>query len=484
MVRRVRLPIVGRRAKLARAAVVASTLALLGGGAALAGCGGTLKHAAAGAVAKADIDDSAPGSCAAVVMRALTSVAERIYREGVFSERTASALKMIESSSSLRTAVEAGDASAMREAARALLATGHMTNLGIARDGKTLLDVGGTALTPLHGTLRDANGAPIATFSTSVWSDAGLIDETDGIAEAQTIVRANAARGVRARTIAGAFALPPGKLPAQGTLTHDGVAYEFASYAGTAYPSSDPLRVYLVRTLGSLGSLCGASAQDTQFNTISRIARLIYEAEAGRRTQPLVRRVQNSAQLLEAVAHRDPQTARTAIDALLNHHIVRIRVLVDGRVLSDVGGAYVLAPVSAPLRLHGRTIGTVVLSIQDDEGYKRLAARLAGVEVVMYMDGRLVKSTIGPSPGAVPSSGAFAYRGSEYRAYTFYGEAFPSGRLRITDLIPLPYPGGGPLPAHAGTSAERLRSSASSSSSKEAANFSTPSRSSVSVTSL
>ncbi len=62
-----------------------------------------------------------------------------------------------------------------------------------------------------------------------------------------------------------------------------------------------------------------------------------------------------------------------------------------------------LAPVTAPLRQGGRTIGSFTLSIQDDEGYKRLANRLAGLDVLMYMGNKLVKSTrrllARPGPG-------------------------------------------------------------------------------------
>ena len=43
-----------------------------------------------------------------------------------------------------------------------------------------------------------------------------------------------------------------------------------------------------------------------------------------------------------------------------------------------------LAPVRAPLRAGAKTIGNVVLSIQDDFGYLLLAQRLAGLKVVMY----------------------------------------------------------------------------------------------------
>ncbi len=57
----------------------------------------------------------------------------------------------------------------------------------------------------------------------------------------------------------------------------------------------------------------------------------------------------------------------------------------------------------------------------------------------MYMGDKLVKSTVGYRPGPVPASGAVTLRGRSYRAYTFRAEAFPSGPLRITVLIPTPY---------------------------------------------
>ena len=51
---------------------------------------------------------------------------------------------------------------------------------------------------------------------------------------------------------------------------------------------------------------------------------------------------------------------------------MRLRVSAGGKLLSDVGGPYVLAPVTraaAAARPHDRQL---VLSIQDDEGYLRL----------------------------------------------------------------------------------------------------------------
>jgi hypothetical protein len=110
-----------------------------------------------------------------------------------------------------------------------------------------------------------------------------------------------------------------------------------------------------------------------------------------------------------------------------------------GRLLADVGGPYVLAPVQAVLRDGGRRIADFELAIQDDEGYLRLLRRLAGVNVLMYMGPRLVKNSLGPSPGSVPPSGLYRYRGRSFNVFTVHAQAFPSGPLEIRALIPIPY---------------------------------------------
>jgi hypothetical protein len=403
--------------------------------AALAGCGSGLKSdAAAPASLAADASTpSTPATCPATVLEVLAHVAKHVYHEGIASERTGSAVHAIKGSIGLREAVEHGDARAARAAAEALVAGGHLTNLRVTHGGELLADVGSPgAVTPLRGTLTSAAGAPIGSFVTSVWADGGLVAETNGIAESSTVLRA------KAHTIAGTFALPPRELPARGTLTVKGVDYRYSSFPGEAYPAGS-LRVYLFRPVSSTAHLCGSTEQDTVVNTLSRVARLIYAGEAGRRTVPQVRRVQHDQALLQAVASRDPAATRQAIAGLLNQHIVRLRVSADGGLLSDVGGPFVLAPVRADLRLGERTIGAFVLSVQDDEGYLRLTHRLAGLDVLMYMGARLVKNSLGPDPGAVPAHGSLVYRGHTFRAFTINAKAFPSGPLRITVLVPIPY---------------------------------------------
>ncbi len=400
---------------------------------ALAGCGSGGK---AGSTAGASQSETA-ASCPSTVMRTLDAVLGRVYREGVRSERTGSAESFIAHSLPLREALEAHDPAAAQAAGRALLATGHMTNLQVQAGGRTLVSLGGAAMTPLHGTIVDSSGKPIATYLTSVWSDSGFAAESTGLAQGLVALR------VGGRDVGGTVRLPAGQLPQQGTLTLRGTVYEYSSFAGQAYPSGE-LEIYLLKPLGAVESLCGATQQDTVFNTLSRIAHLIYNGESGRRTVVQVRRVQHNAPLLAAVARRDPAATMQAVAALLNQHIVRLRITSGGTVLADDGGPFVLAPVSAPLRLGGRTIGSLELSIQDDEGYLRLARRLAGLDVLMYMNGpegqqRLVKNSLGPQPGTVPAGGAYTYRGRNFRVLTLHARAFPSGPLTIRVLVPIPY---------------------------------------------
>jgi len=471
---------VGKTSRTVRAVLVCALLACLTvGSVALANSDRDGAHISTGPPAPV-----VARACSQAVLGALGDVADNVYREGVSSARTASALSMITHSIPLREAIERDEPRAVRTAAQALIASGHMTDLivtstttgpgtgpgtssgtgpvpspdpgpgtaGPAKNGngRVLTDAGPAgALAPLHGSILGATGAPIASFVASVWADEGFLDETNGIAEGLTVLRAHG------HTVAGSLALPTGALPAAGELTVKGTDYRYTSFAAGAYPTGNPLRVYLFRSVSSIAPLCAHTPTGTIVNTVSRVARLIYDGEIGASALKQMRRVQHNQPLLRAVAAREPEATRLAIDKLLNEHIVRIRVTVGGQLLSDVGGPHVLAPVRAPLRLAGKTIGEVTISIQDDLGYLLLAQRLAGLRVVMYADPTPAGSTAEPLPGStrpqvvmssfqtppaqIPAAGSLRYRGHDYRVYTLHAEAFPSGPLRIAVLIPIPY---------------------------------------------
>jgi hypothetical protein len=411
-----------RRSLLARLALV-SSLAVV-----MTGCGSTSRSAST-AQATASED------CPQTVLRTLGKIVARAYHEGVSSERTATARHLITASAPLRLAVERGDSAAAQAAARALVASGHITNLRVTRAGRTLADVGGPALTPLRGSLSAG-----VSYVTSVWSDAGFLAEAQGISEGLVALRAGE------HSVGGSFALPAGPLASEGSLTQNQVRYVYSSFPAVTYPAG-AARVYLLKRASAAMAFCGVSSEETLLNTVTHVAKLIYAGEAGQRTLPQVRRVQRDQALLQAVAHREPAATKLAVEALLNQHIVRLRVSAAGggaqQPLADVGGPYVLAPVRAPLRLGVRTIGSFVLSIQDDEGYLRLAKRLAGLDVLMYMNvnghEQLVKNSLGPALGAVPLNGSYHYRGRTFRVFTLNAHAFPSGPLRIEVLIPIPY---------------------------------------------
>jgi hypothetical protein len=239
-----------------------------------------------------------------------------------------------------------------------------------------------------------------------------------------------------------------GTLGNEGTTVYKKLLYQYVSRPAKTYPSGTA-RIYLLIPISSTKTLCGKTEQDTTINTLMGVAKLVYRGELGEAAHKQVVRVQHNEPLLQAVAERNPAATELAIKALLNEHIVRMHVTAEGKLLSDVGGPYVLAPVSANLTREGHTIGTVTLSIQDDEGYLRLTRRLANLDVLMYMNEapggppQLVKDSLGPAPGpalsAVPASGPYHYDGRSFRVFTVHAAAFPSGPLTVRVLVPFPY---------------------------------------------
>jgi hypothetical protein len=122
-----------------------------------------------------------------------------------------------------------------------------------------------------------------------------------------------------------------------------------------------------------------------------------------------------------AVARDDPAELRARIVHFFRIpalHVVRIRaVTASGRLVNDVGGPFVLAPASAPVRLRGRRVGTVTLSVQDDAGYIKLMERFTGAAVALRAGDTVV-----------PGSAAIAAR----LRLGFEVSRFPSGPLEVT----------------------------------------------------
>jgi hypothetical protein len=186
---------------------------------------------------------------------------------------------------------------------------------------------------------------------------------------------------------------------------------------------------------------CVSLTDSTALAASLAVARRLRDEESAGGTVNLARHsIESDRVLARAVARGDAATARRrALVLLFNHeHIVRLRVLRHGRALADVGGRLVLTPLYAVLRVHGRAVGLVEFSVQDDMGYRLLALRLLGARVVMRYHGHTVMSDVHLGKHRLPRSGAVTIRGVHYLTGTIEAGRFPHGTLRITLLFRRP----------------------------------------------
>jgi hypothetical protein len=188
---------------------------------------------------------------------------------------------------------------------------------------------------------------------------------------------------------------------------------------------------------------CGKAAPEVLAQTIGWVASRIYNGEVdSSETIKDRHQVETYAPLLRAVAANDKAAIKTAVTSLVysHTHIVRLRVLIGAKLLADVGGPYILAPLSGTLSLHRHTIGRYVMSVQDDVGYVKIETRFTGVPVVLRTGAKNVpiEGLVTPGPVKIPEHGPLTYKHVVYQAYSFEASRFPSGPLRISVLVPLP----------------------------------------------
>ena len=174
--------------------------------------------------------------------------------------------------------------------------------------------------------------------------------------------------------------------------------------------------------------------------TLGAVAIQIYRGELfGEKTRAVVHTVERSGMFRAAIEKHDPLAARAAIVGMFRSHVhvVRVRVYRGSELLVDVGGPYVLAPVTGTVRASsGKPIGRFEIAIQDDMGYLHLAKEFTGAQVLLREGSTQVMGTISPGPVSMPARGAVSYEGRRYQAFSFEGEAFPSGPLQVSLLFP------------------------------------------------
>ena len=407
----------------------------------LAGCGSaTATHSAATATlatskaSSANVNSTAdprarvrtPSSCATTVASTLGTVAARVYHEAATGGDVAQAVHRVQSSSALAAAVNSGNAAAARGALQELL-VGQIVHVEVLRGGRVFAQAGsGTAIAPVRGSIPGTS----ASYVLSTQSDRTFLQVVHQVTGAQVLLLAGTHR--LTGTIGGQL---PASVPANGPLTVAGQSYQAATLTGAVYPSG-PLRIVLLVPSSTIA--CPGSAAQTRVETLGHVGERIYQEELhSPDVAKTLRHVESSVPFQRAVAAGDESATRAAIiEFFAAHiHVVRVRVTVDGHLLVDQGGPFVLAPVRGTVRSGGKTVGQFEMAIQDDAGYLKLARLFTGAEVLMRRGASQVMGTLSPGPATVPDRGPVSYGGRTYEAYSFTGEAFPTGPLRISLLL-------------------------------------------------
>ncbi len=194
---------------------------------------------------------------------------------------------------------------------------------------------------------------------------------------------------------------------------------------------------------GPAPSPCGPASAAAVASVDGAVARGIYAGELrSSEVSADIAHITGSQALLSALASGNEAAVYTAVHTIVytpHWHIVRLRVVMSGRVLADVGGPDIIAPVSGTLRWRGRALGTYVMSVQDDVGFVKLVSRFIGVPVDLYRGGAFLMGTLQPAPPSTLSAGAtLTVAGNAYYDYAFDAGAFPSGALRVALLVPRP----------------------------------------------
>jgi hypothetical protein len=190
-----------------------------------------------------------------------------------------------------------------------------------------------------------------------------------------------------------------------------------------------------------------ARSRRSRIDGIVAVAKGSYHSETkGRQLLKQLGRIARDSILLNALSRGDVAGAQAEADAQLrspvNHfaHVTRIsvirgsRVLVNATVNSD--GVFVVAPGSRVLRLHGRPLGTLLVSIQDVTGYVKLVHDLTGADVVARGASGHVRTSRGAPTGArLPPSGHVTIAGRRYSVRSFRETGWGNEPLTVWILL-------------------------------------------------
>ncbi len=422
------------QAPLNRAALTLSVaLSLL----AVNGCGSGA-HAEGASASRLSAVPLASPQCAGTVATALGVIAKHVYHELSGGRIARPAVERVAGSTALIAAAEAHDPTAA-QAAIAPLLRDQLVRVRVIVAGHTLLDYGtANTVAPVSAPLKGATGRTIGKVIGSEQGVLGYSDTVHTISGAQVFVRSND------RTLGGSSNTVPASIPVAGETTWNGTRYAVYSFAGVSFPTI-PIRTYVLAPVPP-ASACASKPAETAADAIGGAAERIYRDEqSGAQTRAVVRDFESSRAFQEAVSSDNRPATEAAIVAFFKStlHVVRVRATLGERLIADVGGPRVLAPIRGDVRdSHGHVVGHFLLSVQDDLGYVILAHRFAGLQVFLSQGGLPLTvgqgslGETGPAPAGLPARGEVTYKGLPYHAYSFTAEAFPKGSLQVQLLIP------------------------------------------------
>jgi hypothetical protein len=173
------------------------------------------------------------------------------------------------------------------------------------------------------------------------------------------------------------------------------------------------------------------AAAGVRADTLAGVARRIYRQEAdGAVGHAAVRRIARDPALLAALrGHRPAALRAAALRQLFNpgKHVVRLSVVRGTRMLTDVGGRFVVAP--AQLKLRGDVLEA---SMQDVVGYVKLVHRLTGADVVVRGAAGHVESSLAAAAQApLPASGDATIDGHAYVVRSFREPGYDDEALAV-----------------------------------------------------
>jgi hypothetical protein len=374
--------------------------------------------------------------CPGATLEALERVGHSVYEESASGRIVGQAVHRLEDSRALGEAVADGRTRAARRVLRGLLLN-QIVSVRVQRDGLTLAQIRrGSGIAPARGRVL-LNGQAVGTFAVSVQGAGGYVQTTSGLTGAQVLVRSGG------RTLASTLHVAARALDGRRTVDLAGVRYRVDAFTATAFPDR-PLRIALLVPVSAVDAICGGERAPgparARADVWGQVAERIYDAEhAGSKAQLIRGVVERSSAFRAAVLAGNAQATRAAIIGFFRSHlhVVRVRVTRAGRLLVDVGGPHVLAPIAGVIRdARGHVAAHFLLAIQDDLGFTLLAQAFTGAQALLRVGAEQVAGTLSPGPARIPERGRVRYGASTYEAYSFEGRAFPAGTLRISLLYP------------------------------------------------